>query len=247
MLPVIIAICLLLSGCMTISQGSNPQETATIIKVLSINLCASWNSPRKDRADKIIELVRAEKVDIILFQEGVKGIGQFDMAEYIAKELGYSYCQSPAFGVPIFFEFSVGIISAYSMINVKTIGCQVPGEDWIDKFPFPGSGRGVLATVGGIQVMSCHLSVPVPQATKEMQVSCLQVALPPGITIWGGDFNFVRSDPAYSLIKLQEAVYSGPPQVDMVFSSGLSVLESRLVFEDRVVSDHAGVLVTYRR
>ena len=247
MLPIIIAICLLFSGCMTVSQGSNPQEAATTVKVLSINLCAGWNTPRKDRADKIIELVRAEKVDTILFQEGVKGIGQFDMAEYIAKELGYSYCQSPSFGVPVFFEYSVGIISASPMINVQTVGCQAPGDAWLDKYPFPGSGRGAMANIGGIQFMSCHLSVPVPQDVKEKQVSCLQAALPPGITIWGGDFNFVRSDPAYSLIKLQEALYSGPPQVDMVFSSGLSVLESRLVFEDRVVSDHAGVLVTYGR
>ena len=247
MIPILLTVCLFLSGCIASSTGNLHPTPSPTITVLTINLCADWSSPRQHRADLIIELIKAEKIDIILTQEGIKGAGQFDMVEYIANSLGYSYCQSPAFGVPGFLEYCVGIISAYPILNAKAVGCQVSGGDPIDKVPFPGSGRGVMADISGIKVMSSHLTVPVEQAEKEKQVNCLQAALPPGVTIWGSDFNFVRSDPAYSLIHLQEALYSGPPQVDMVFSSGLSVLASRLVFEDRVASDHSGVLVTFGR
>ena len=247
MIPLFFVVCLFLSGCMTSSQGYKFLDIKPTVKVLSINLCADWANPRQDRANRIIQLVRDEKIDIVLTQEGIKGVGQFDMVKYIAETLDYSYCQSPAFGVPGFLEYCVGIISAYPISNAKTVGCQVSGGDPIDKVPFPGSGRGIMANVDGIQVMSSHLTVPVEQDQREKQVKCLRSALSPGTTIWGGDFNFNRNNPAYLLVNLQEALYSGEPRVDMVFSSGLSILESRLVFEDHFVSDHYGVLVTYSR
>ena len=215
------------------------------IKVLTINLCADWQAPRQDRGDKIIDLVRQEQVDIILTQEGIQGLGQFDMAKYIAGQLGYSYCQAPAFGVPGFFAYCVCIISSYPIANSQVIGCQVAGGDPIDKVPFPGSGRGLLANIGGMWVMSTHLMAPVSQENKEKQIRCLSSALPPGIVIWGGDFNFTRIDPAYRFIGLDEAVYSGEPQVDMIFSRGLTAKDARIVFADHYVSDHVGILTAY--
>jgi endonuclease/exonuclease/phosphatase family metal-dependent hydrolase len=246
MLNWLLALVILLSGCMTYSQGTMTPPRQ-LVKVLTINLCANWNAPRQDRADAIVSFCREEQVDIILTQEGIKGIGQFDMAKYIAGQLGYSYCQSPSFGVPGFLEYCVGIISTYSIKTNKKVGCQVSGGDPIDRVPFPGAARGLLANVGGINVMTSHLTVPVMQSAKEEQVSCLRAALPKGVSIWGGDFNFNRYDLAYPMVELQEALYVGPPQVDMIFFGGLSLVESRLVFEDHFVSDHCGVLATFRR
>ena len=247
MIQLILAICLLVSGCITTGTGNLLPVPNSVIKVLSINLCASYMTSRQSRADKIISFCKAEKVDIILAQEGTTGLLQFNTIKYIAEQLGYSYAQVPAFGVPLFYGFNVGVISAYPISNSRAVGCQINGGDPIDKVPFPGSARGLLVSSGDINIMSSHLTIPVEQAEKEKQVKCLMDSLPSGVTIWGGDFNFNRADPAYPLIKLQEAVYSGPPMVDMVFCSGLCVLDSKLVFEDLQISDHCGVMVTLGR
>ena len=59
--------------------------------------------------------------------------------------------------------------------------------------------------------------------------------------------NFTRDDPAYQLIKLQEAVYTNPPRPDMIFYRGLSLLDVKSVFNDMTVSDHVGILATFNR
>ena len=242
----ILVLAFLLSGCITGATGNLAQpEAKRTIKVLTINLCADWNAPRQARADKIVEFARAEQVDIILAQEGIKGLGQFDMVKYIAAQLNYSYIQSPVFGFPGFYEFSVGIISNSPITDAKIVGCQVVGGDFIDNIPFPGAGRGVLANICGIWVMSSHLTVPTAQDQRESQVRCLQAALPQGMAIWGGDFNFNRDNPAYSLIKMDEAQYPGSAQVDMIFTRHMLCVSSEMVFEDHYVSDHSGVLAEF--
>jgi endonuclease/exonuclease/phosphatase family metal-dependent hydrolase len=239
---------LFICGCVTMGKTlpDNP-AMGQIFKVLTINLCADWNAPRPDRAAKIVETVKAENIDIILFQEGIKGIGQFDMAKSIATQLGYSYVQVPAFGVPGFLEYCIGIISRYPISSIHSAGCQVSGGDPIDKMPFPGSTRGILVKINNIWIMTSHLTVPVVQSEKEKQVRCLASDIPAGVCIWGGDFNFGRTDPAYSLIPMMESIYPGNPQVDMMFSRGLKVIESKLMFTDHYVSDHDGVMVTYKQ
>ena len=244
---IICIICLFLAGCITSSTGNLNSAPGPTIKVLSINLCEQWHTPRQGRADKIIEFVKDRQVDIILTQEGMKGVGQFDAVEYIAAKLGYSYSQAPTFGVPGFFEYCVGVISRYPITNSKPAGCQVEGGDPIDNVYFPGSSRGLLVSTGGIHVMSCHLTVPTELDQKIKQIQCLTSALPAGPIIWGGDFNLTRDNPAYPYIKFQEATYSGIPQVDMIFFRGLSLLESKQVFEDGYVSDHNGIFATFGR
>jgi endonuclease/exonuclease/phosphatase family metal-dependent hydrolase len=242
----ILILSLILSGCVTDSQGIVNQSNENL-KVLTINLCANWNASRKDRVDKLIEFIKAEKIDVILAQEGIRGIGQFNTIKYIAEELGYSYCQSPSFGVPGFIEYTIGVIAASPISESKVVGCQVSGGDPIDKVPFPGSGRGLLVNTGSLWFMVSHLTVPVERSQKEKQVQCLMKSIPAGSVVWGGDFNFTRSDMVYPLIQMQEAVYSGNPQVDMIFYKGIALLNSKIVFEDHYISDHIGVLTEFRK
>ena len=91
--------------------------------------------------------------------------------------------------------------------------------------------------------MSSHLTVPVTQEKREEQTRCLRAANP---MIWGGDFNFTRDNPAYALVNLSEAIYPGEAQADMIFST-LPVIESKTVFTDHYVSDHVGVLATFKK
>ena len=242
MTHLLLMLCLIF-GCVSIqSNGVVPTDPKTL-KVLTINLCADWKASRQERADKIVSFVQNEKIDLILTQEGIRGVGQFDAVKYIAGKIGYSYAQSPAFGVPGFFEYCVGIISATPLSNVQSVGCQVPGGDPIDQVPFPGAGRGILATVGTLRVLSSHMMAPVSQGNRENQVRCLADSAP---MIWGGDFNFNRDNVAYALIGLPEAAYPGDSQVDMIFGS-LPVIESKAVFTDHYVSDHGGILTTFKR
>jgi hypothetical protein len=238
---------LLLVGCVTIGNSPSAQELSDPFKVLTLNLCVSWSSPQQDRANQVVEFVKAQRVDVLLLEEGSGGLTQFNAIKYIAERLGYSYCQVPAFGVPGFYTFNIGIVAKSPVTNPLPLGCQVAGGDPIDMMPFPGASRGLQATVDGIQFWTVHLTAPVTQESREQQVQCLVAKLPTGPIVWGGDFNFSRSDMAYPLVPLVEAMYPGEAQVDMVFSRGLTVVKSELVFTDKVVSDHCGVLVTFQK
>ncbi|MFA5137987.1 MAG: endonuclease/exonuclease/phosphatase family protein [Elusimicrobiota bacterium] len=224
------------------------------LKVLTLNLCADWNAPRKARLQAVADFARDNRIDVLLVQEAVQGIGQGDAVRFLADRLGYSFRQVPAFGVPVFFKFNIGVISRFPITESKPLGCRVPGGDAIDNIPNPGGSRALAVRAGGLWFVTCHLTTPFTQENHEKQVRGILEkldGLPAGDVFWGGDFNSGRGNPVYALITkagFKEAPPAESGLVDMVFYRGRSwrLTDSRLVLTGRYVTDHpGGVLATY--
>lgn len=193
------------------------------------------------------EYVKSQGVDVLLVQEGIRSCFVYDTLQHLAETLGYEYYTKSVFGWPVFWEFRVGIISRFKILSTASLSCEVPQTDWVDSIPLPWRKRAVSVTVdvpdlGITNLISVHLtSNPKPGGKAEQlrKLTEWKASLPArDVTILGGDFNTgfpVDMDKGYG---------SAP---DYIFVEGARITRADLVFEDRVVSDHLGVVVGVSR
>lgn len=221
------------------------------MKILSLNLCTSWTSPRRTRLEAVADFVRGAGVDLLLVQEGVRSCFVYDTIRQLARELDFEYFAKSTYGWPFFWESRVGILSRFKIIRTASLSCEVPQTQWVDAIPLPWRKRAVSVTVdvpglGIMTAISVHLtSNPKTEADRARQlaeVNAWKAALPErDLTVYGGDFNaaFDRWP--------KETSYGFAP--DYIFIEGAGkIIEGRPVLTDGVVTDHyGGVLVEVAR
>ncbi len=101
--------------------------------------------------------------------------------------------------------------------------------------------------IGMINVYSTHMaSSPTTQEEREKQVMeeivFINSQMKADIDIFGGDFNFDNTNPAYKII--QNSGFVGyDVGVDHIMIRGGRILSGEEVFSDHFVSDHSGILV----
>jgi len=254
---------------------------------------------RDERFAKIAQFVKARQdegrpVDVLLLQEGCSGVwvgtsdSLNDLRKTLAgKGLGYEVRSQPCFGVPVFLQFRVGILSNEHILysDSRELPCRV--GDWLDDCPLPGRKRAVMAgiahPIGRVNLFTTHLASGGRAQDKEQQakdllrfISDVSAKHPADLTILGGDMNTYPATPVYKLLaaELTDSYpvanpaspgptfnlsgnphckgYKGdPPRIDFIFFKGkdIEVASSEVVFnsESWFVSDHCGVLTTFRR
>jgi endonuclease/exonuclease/phosphatase family metal-dependent hydrolase len=225
------------------------------LKILALNLCASWNRPRAERLQMVADFVQANEVDVLLVQEGVRSCFVYDTIRQLADDLYFNYFAKSVFGFPLFWEFRVGVISRYPIIRTASLNAEVPQKEWLDAIPLPWRRRAAAATVdvpglGITTLVSVHLtSSPKSEFSRQCQFFKLRHwidCLPPSdCRIIGGDFNTAQDNPAFEVTFGGMAIAGDPP--DYICVDGGRIVKASTVFTDRVVSDHAGVLAQVER
>ena len=219
------------------------------MKILSLNLTATMNTPRVDRLRAVAEFARENEVDVLLVQEGVRSCFIYDTIRDLAGQLEYEYFAKSAFGFPLFWEFRVGVVSRFKIIRTASLNPAVPQTEWLDSIPLPWRRRAVAATVdvpglGITTLISVHLaSSPKTIADKARELALLaewRRGLPErDALIYGGDFNtaFDRFPNGYGV------------SPDYIFvEGGARIINAQQVLTGQVVTDHAGgILVEVER
>jgi endonuclease/exonuclease/phosphatase family metal-dependent hydrolase len=218
------------------------------LRILSLNLCASWTSPRKDRLRAVADFVKLHGVDVLLLQEGIRSCFAYDTIRQLAGLLGYDHFSKSTFGYPFFWEFRVGVVSRFKILRTDSLACEVPQTDLIDSIPLPWRRRAVAASLyapglGITTAISVHLtSNPETGGGRVEQLKKVRDwknSLPArDVTIIGGDWNttFPRDG---------ETMFGQAP--DYIFVEGANLTRGEQVFTDHVVSDHVGIMVEVER
>ena len=215
------------------------------LKVLTLNLCTTWTSPRKKRLKMVADFVNANGIDVLLVQEGVRSCLVYDTIRQLAGLLDYDYFAKASWGFPFFFESMTAVISRFKIIRTASFSCEVPQTDWEDAMPIPWRARAVSATVdvpdlGITTLVSVHLtSSPKTVADKAKQlkmVSDWKAGLPErDVTIYGGDFNTsFDGEP-------KDKMFGVEP--DYIFVEGATLAKGYQVLTGMVVTDHEGGVV----
>jgi endonuclease/exonuclease/phosphatase family metal-dependent hydrolase len=250
---------LLLGGWAPLKSSPDSSWTPRdYLTVLSLNLKGhDPNYSREERLRPVVELCRAEKVDVLLLQEGVAGLVVRDSIKELQGQLGLAgRTKAPVFGVWPFMTYEIGVLSRFPFNRTVSAGCGVSMVPTLDKLPIPGKRRIVgghfqVPGLGAVKACSVHLaSKPLNQEERMKQVTCLLAFISeqsrPDLEILGGDFNFRQNNPAYGLV--QAAGFQGfGSGVDFVFCRGGEVYDGKSVFTDHFVSDHCGILVKIRK
>jgi endonuclease/exonuclease/phosphatase family metal-dependent hydrolase len=216
------------------------------MKVLSLNLCAFWTTPSKERRQIVADFVKENEVDVLLVQEGIRSCFVYNTIRKIAGLLGYNHYSKSAFGFPFFYEFQVGVISRFPILWTSSLSCEVPQNEWTDDIPLPWRKRVVAVTVdvaelGRITLISVHLtSSPKTVGDKAKQlamVSDWKSSLSArDVTVYGGDFN--TGFDSYP----NETGYGVCP--DYIFLEGAKIVNRQTVLTGKIVTDHAcGIMV----
>jgi len=254
---------------------------------------------RAERFDKIAQFVKARQdegrpVDVLLLQEGCSGVwvGTSDSLNDLRKtlarnSLGYEVYSRPCFGVPVFLQFRIGLLSNETILysDSRELPCRV--GNWLDDCPLPGRKRVVAAgidhPIGRVNLFTTHLSSGGRAPDKERQardllqfVSDVSAKHPADLTVLGGDMNTYPDTPVYKLLAADltdsyaaaNPISPGPTfnlsgnphckgyggnarRIDFLFFKGknVEVESSEVVFntEGWFVSDHCGVITTFRR
>ncbi len=222
-----------------------------MVKVLTLNLCASWASSRKQRLRMVADFVKANGIDVILCQEGVRiCYPVYDSLRYLAGLLGYDYIAKSAFGFPWLYEFRVGMISRYKIAHTAALSCEVPQTDWLDAIPLPWRARAVAAIVdvpdlGITALVSVHLtSAPKTDADKAKQLQLVSgwiAGLPArDVTICGGDFNTSFEGESPFFLRTGQTP-------DYIFVAGAALAKGYPVISDYLVSDHVGIVAEVKK
>jgi endonuclease/exonuclease/phosphatase family metal-dependent hydrolase len=224
------------------------------MKILTINLCASWNTSRKARLGAVADYVLENKIDIVFYQEGIRSCFFYNTGKQLEKMCGMSYfIAKSTFGWPFFFEFMVGILSSLKIISTDSKYLEVSQTEFVDSIPLPWRKRVVMIQVdypslGIINLISTHLtSNPSKQSDRKEQFSNLLTwiqNLPKSdITVLGGDFNVLVDNPVLQSMNLYgfDKVVSSQP--DFIFVRGDCQVKGQVIFTDNYISDHYGVVV----
>lgn len=216
------------------------------MKVLSLNLCASWTTPRADRLRAVAKFVKENEIDLLLVQEGLRSCYIYDTIRQFAGMLGYGYFAKSTFGFPVFWEFRVGIVSRFKIIDTVSLAAEVPQQDWLDSIPLPWRRRAVAATVdvpglGITTLISVHLtSSPKTQEDRVAQFKKLFEWLPglpdSDVRVVGGDFNTSQENPAF-MATFGGAVITGQSP-DYICVDGAKIVKGYPVLTGQVVTDH---------
>lgn len=220
------------------------------MKVFTLNLCASWTRPRAERLQMVADFVKENEVDVLLVQEGVRSCFIYDTIRQLADELRYDYFSKSVFGFPLFYEFRVGVISRFQIIDTASLDAEVPQKDWLDAIPLPWRRRAVAATVnvpglGITTLVSVHLtSSPKSEDSRQSQFRRLHNwidGLPPDdCCIVGGDFNTSQFTPPFTATFNGTVITGQTP--DYICVDGGRIVKGYPVFTDHVLSDHVGVV-----
>ena len=196
------------------------------MRILSINLCVSWTTPRKARLRALADFVRAEQIDVLLVQEGIRSCFVYDTIRQLARELGYDYFAKSTFGWPLFWEFRVGVISRLPILHTYAWGHEVKQTSWVDAIPLPWRRRAAAVTVeppglGYTHLISVHLtSAPANEGERNEQMSGLLDWIKgldfAALIVLGGDFNLSREKEAYRYPRQDGFLESGASVPDFI-------------------------------
>jgi endonuclease/exonuclease/phosphatase family metal-dependent hydrolase len=216
------------------------------MKILSLNLCATWTRPRKERLGLVADFVKANEIDVLLVQEGIRSCFVYDTIRQLAGMLGYDYFAKSTFGWPLFWEFRVGVISRFPIIRTASLNCEIPQAEFLDSIPLPWRRRAVAATVnvpdlGITTLISVHLSSsPKTEAHRASQFLKLHLwinKMPPAdVWICGGDFNAAQNDPAFLPVSGTGNVIGQAP--DYIFVDGAKIAKDYPALSGHIVTDH---------
>ena len=221
------------------------------MKILALNLCTSWTSSRSSRLQIVADFVKANEIDVLLVQEGVRSCLVYNTIRKLANMLGYDHFSRSNVGYPFFFEFQVGVISRFKIDWTASLNCAVPQNNWLDAIPLPWRKRAVAATVsvpglGMVTCISVHLvsapKTPADKANELAMVDSWKAGLSArDVTVFGGDFN-------YSFNSSPSGMEYGGLSPDYIFVEGAKIIDWETVLTGQVVTDHAcGVLVEIGR
>ena len=142
------------------SPTATPKRQDSCLRVLTLNLMQmSPVAGRGERFEKIAQFVKTRQdegrpVDVLLLQEGCSGVwvGTSDSLNDLRKPLarkglGYELCSQPCFGVPVFLQFRVGVLSNEKILYTDARDLPCPTGDWLDDCPLPGRKRAVMVGI----------------------------------------------------------------------------------------------------
>ena len=301
--PRIICLCAIAFSTASCSGGKptpGPPRRDAGLRVLTLNLMQmSPVAGRGERFEKIAQFVKARQdegrpVDVLLLQEGCSGVwvGTSDSLNDLRQKLAhlglhYDLRSQPCFGVPIFLQFRVGLLSNEKILysDSRELPCHV--GNWLDDCPLPGRKRAVMAgiahPIGRVNLFTTHLASGGRAPDKEQQAKDLlqfirdvSATHPADLTVLGSDMNTYPDTPVYKRLAgdLTDSYAAanpnapgptfnlpgnphckgyggGPRRIDFIFFKGkdIEVASSEVVFNigGWFVSDHCGVLTTFRR
>lgn len=221
------------------------------MKILSLNLTATMSTPRAERLGAVADFVRENEVDVLLVQEGIRSCFIYNTIRALAGELGFDYAARSSFGIPLFWEFRVGVLSRFKILRTASLDPAVPQTEMLDRFPLPWRKRAVASTVdvqglGITTLISVHLTSSAKTAADKAKELELLAAWRRGLpesdaVIWGGDLNF-----DFDVFPIG-AKYGVAP--DYIFVEGAArIIDAGEVLTGHEVTDHkCGVLVEVGR
>ena len=151
--------------------SQQPQESQTIIKILTLNIMQNASEPRVSRFQRIVDFLVTEPVNLLALQELSGGQNDTpptrdsgaDLANMLAAaDLHYGYYTEANWGYPPnYLVFKVGVLPRYRMPITAATSIGTPTDGW----PFPERKNVVMCGVevpgfGRVNLYSVHVYSP---------------------------------------------------------------------------------------
>jgi endonuclease/exonuclease/phosphatase (EEP) superfamily protein YafD len=204
--PIVAAVAILAAGGLMIpeltrSKGPRPPAEGETIKLIQFNLWGRAGNP-----DGIVDWIRAQDADILVFEEAFARTG--GVARALADDYPYqTTCAEP---VPC----STMILSRREPIREQGLGAAVSPAKLLGAQATWKTPRGEFSVIG------VHYTWPIPAGPQQQQTRRLAAVidtLPKGSTIVSGDFNSTpwsfslrRQDERFGLNRRTHALPSWP-------------------------------------
>jgi endonuclease/exonuclease/phosphatase family metal-dependent hydrolase len=180
------------------------------VRVLVYNIHAGTDAARIDNLDRVAEIIRRSRADVVLLQEVDKRTrrsGGVDQLERLRVLLGYK----AVFGKAIDYdggEYGIGILSRWNITSSRFSILPVELSDSAERRNYEERGAlvaRIAAPAGTIRVVNTHLDATRGDSNRVRQARTLlgivNVERDSGFTVIGGDLN---SEPAGPVVHMLE-------------------------------------------
>lgn len=225
------------------------------MKILSLNFCASHARSRSARLKAVGEFVRANGVDVLLMQEGVRSCLAYDTGRQLSRLLRppWGRYAKSNIGWPFFWEIRVGVFSRYPILKTYHADLSVPIKRTLpDCLPLPwrAHAAGALVDAGCRRILlaAVHLSSGPETSADQLNQTYKLLSWIGGLektdlTILGGDFNFPADSHSSKLIQASGYQAAGAAPPDFIFTTGAKVISTQVVLTDHDITDHNGAVL----